>query len=461
MAYQQQPQQYQQQDIVPGEQYRYALTNFRIAHEKVEVQRVQLEEQERQVAQLRERIAVLEGGAGMQQAKGQNTIDDFSIRNAASLLDKLINRWAAEIVRTPPAQMQDICNAILSDVVNGQDMPAIEATPMQVQNLLRHAMSETISEGIVNCLIVTNSSDANVQLTRIHEHLFSRDPTVASVWRRQTFSAAVESCTPEMSLSILSEQVPSLMKLLSGVIPASGGVSILDQAYDFSRMLHGANASSGTADAFYRAFTPELGSTLYPRQIELVKRCLKSERSEMCRVGATIFPGLVKVTRGIPIPGNPHPDNIQASQPFLILVCHSCADEISAWLDCSAESAGCVRLRVERWRHATCDATGDATRHATGNAARYATGNATRHAPRYAYAWGYEPSTRYTSTKRYADANEWHERYERYGAPYVVLVVSCIDSTSSWNSCYDLVSITIIYLSFTSQYDSHPGSIWF
>jgi len=45
---------------------------------------------------------------------------------------------------------------------------------MQVQNYLRHCMSETISEGIINCLIVTNSSEANVQLTRIHEHIFAR-----------------------------------------------------------------------------------------------------------------------------------------------------------------------------------------------------------------------------------------------------------------------------------------------
>jgi len=60
-------------------------------------------------------------------------------------------------------------------------------------------------------------------------------------------------------------------------------------------MLHG--AGSTTNDAFYRAFVPELGSVLYPRQIELVKRCLKSERGELDRVGATIFPGLGKVSR--------------------------------------------------------------------------------------------------------------------------------------------------------------------
>lgn len=48
------------------------------------------------------------------------------------------------------------------------------ATPMQVQCLLRHALAETISEGFINCLIVTNSKEANIQLTRIHEHIFAR-----------------------------------------------------------------------------------------------------------------------------------------------------------------------------------------------------------------------------------------------------------------------------------------------
>jgi len=293
---QQQVQHQQQQDVVSGDQYRYALTNFRIAHEKVEQQRLQLEEQERQVAQLRARIALLEGGSNpsMGNHKG-DTIDDFSIKNTASQLDKLINRWAADVIRNPPAPTQDVCAAILNDIISGFDAGMVNATAMQLQSYLRHAMAETISEGIINCLIVTNSTEANIQLTRIHEHIFARDPTVACVWRRQTFSAAVESCTPDMSLSILYEQVPELMRTLNGKIPASGGVSILESAYAFSRMLHSSGSSS--SDAFYRAFVPELGSTLFPNQIELVKRCLKSEKGEQDRVGATIFPGLVKVTR--------------------------------------------------------------------------------------------------------------------------------------------------------------------
>ena len=45
---------------------------------------------------------------------------------------------------------------------------------MHVMHLLRHAMAKTIMDGIVNCLIVTDSPEANIQLTRIHEHIFSR-----------------------------------------------------------------------------------------------------------------------------------------------------------------------------------------------------------------------------------------------------------------------------------------------
>ncbi len=44
---------------------------------------------------------------------------------------------------------------------------------MIVQSLLRHAMAEAISEGFINCLIVTGSAEANIQLTRIHEFRIS------------------------------------------------------------------------------------------------------------------------------------------------------------------------------------------------------------------------------------------------------------------------------------------------
>jgi hypothetical protein len=67
----------------------------------------------------------------------------------------------------------------LADVASAGDTGLFtEARPMLVQSLLRHAMAEVISEGFINCLIVTSMADANVQLTRIHEHIFARECSV-------------------------------------------------------------------------------------------------------------------------------------------------------------------------------------------------------------------------------------------------------------------------------------------
>jgi hypothetical protein len=110
------------------------------------------------------------------------------------------------------------------------------------------------------------------------------------------------------------EHLPTVTKVLSptGAVTQTAGSQVIQSANEFSRMLHGSNSSSGgTIDAFYRAFVPELGSTLYPRQIELVKRCLLSEHGEPDRVGATIFPGLVKVTRGPTTPSSQGSETIQ------------------------------------------------------------------------------------------------------------------------------------------------------
>jgi hypothetical protein len=159
---------------------------------------------------------------------------------------------------------------------------------------------------------------------------YAGDPTVASVWRRQTFSAAVESSAPQMSQMIMLENMPGLTKLLvpPESITQSPSIGILESAYEFSRMLHSANSSSGgSADAFYRAFVPELGSTLYPRQIELVKRCLRSERGEIDRVGATIFPGLVKVTRGPVTPGRQSAENVQTVVRRAQVICECAMDQ--------------------------------------------------------------------------------------------------------------------------------------
>lgn len=374
--------------MVPGDQYRYALTNFvrrtasfantsnahlrclhrqRIAHEQVEQQRKQMEEQERQVALLRARIAALEGGGnaapGQKPAgfnKSGSTIDDFTIkvryilsppspavshpRDAECCLETrafdqpMGGRYTlhhvpcyppslisyTDVTRTPPAPMNDIRDAALWDIHDGEDIPRDPnpASAMEVQNLLRHALSKAISDGIINCLIVTDSTEANVQLTRIHEHIFARthklpgfrrlpilttiltghrpgDPTVACVWRRQTFTAAIDSPSAEMTEAILTDFVPGLSKVLqpSKEGPSSSQHQVVRTAYEFSRMLHGAPGGAGAgADAFYRAFVPERHAPLDPHQMELVRRCARSERGEGERVGASVFPGLVKVT---------------------------------------------------------------------------------------------------------------------------------------------------------------------
>jgi len=206
------------------------------------------------------------------------------------------------LVRMPPAPLDAVREATLSDIFGGTPPDVVssapQATGMQVQNLLRHSMSQTISESIINCLIITDSAEANIQITRIHEHIFARDPTVAAVWRRQTFSAAVEACSPEMSSFFLDEHTPTLIKLLPDNA-RTAAASVLEAGYAFSRMLHGSPSSAGnSSDAFYRAFVPEIGSTMHPQQIELVKRCVKTEQGDTDRVGATVFPGLVKVHHG-------------------------------------------------------------------------------------------------------------------------------------------------------------------
>jgi hypothetical protein len=139
------------------------------------------------------------------------------------------------------------------------------------------------------------------------------------------------------------ENLPSLTKVLvpTGPITQSGASQVLESANVFSRMLHGSNSSAGgTVDAFYRAFVPELGSTLYPRQIELVKRCLLSEQGDADRVGATIFPGLVKVTRGPTTPGNEVSENIQTVVRRAQVICECALASASASASTATNAIG-------------------------------------------------------------------------------------------------------------------------
>jgi hypothetical protein len=148
---------------------------------------------------------------------------------------------------------------------------------------------------------------------------------MACVWRRQTFSAATESCSTEMGHTIMNDQMPILSSSLlrggdKGVLPPI--IGILDAAYAFSRMLHGSRSSSGGAvDAFYRAFVPEIGATLHAGQVELVKRCVRADRGEEERVGACVFPGLVKITRGVPDPRGQPVEEIQTVVRRAQIIC--------------------------------------------------------------------------------------------------------------------------------------------
>ncbi|TRM64390.1 hypothetical protein BD626DRAFT_547511 [Schizophyllum amplum] len=304
------PQQQSQTDVVSGEQYRYALTNFRIAHEKVEQQRLQLEEQERQVAALRARIALLEGtpsGSTTASSANGNTVDDFSIRSAAAHLDKLINRWASDVLRTPPQPAPVLAAAALADLAQDSAAPSPATSPassLRTHAILRHVLAEAVAEGALNTLAPTNSPAANAQLTRLHAHLLARAPPAAAAWRRLTFSAAVQEYAPAMMRGMLAEHAPELARVLLNhpltpgeadlPLPPPLPSAVLSAALDFARMLHGGAAG----DAFYRAFVPEINAGLHPGQIELVKRCMTSERGGACRVGATVFPGLVKVGGG-------------------------------------------------------------------------------------------------------------------------------------------------------------------
>lgn len=99
------------------------------------------------------------------------------------------------------------------------------------------------------------------------------EPLVASVWRRQTFSAAVETLGPAMALSIFGEHMPSLFGLINPTPTLSPALSdVLEASYTFSRMLHASKSPTGGAggegsSGFYRAFCPVIGSQLDPTQL--------------------------------------------------------------------------------------------------------------------------------------------------------------------------------------------------
>ncbi|KAN0140365.1 hypothetical protein V8E53_001574 [Lactarius tabidus] len=215
--------------------------------------------------------------------------------NTASQLERTINRWAVQVLRMTSAPIEALQEAMLTDLTDVGKSTALftDVRPMVVQCLLRHAMSEVISEGIINSMVVSNSAEANLELTNIHERLFDRDATAAAVWRRHTFSVAVEHPTPETMRMIFEQKTPLLAALLpdSAEVPL-GTRDVLKDAFKFSCMLRGTGPDS---DALYRSFVLKLGSALHLGLVELVKPCPRSNRGEVDRVGATIFPGLFEV----------------------------------------------------------------------------------------------------------------------------------------------------------------------
>ena len=130
--------------------------------------------------------------------------------------------------------------------------------------------------------------------------MFSGNVATAAVWRRHTFSIAVEFLRPELLRMAFEQNMPSLAELLpDSVKDALGTRRVLEDAFAFSCMLHGANSDS---DALYRSFVPKLGSTLNLDLVELVNSDVCPHmHGEVHRVGVTVFPGLVEVLPTTPI----------------------------------------------------------------------------------------------------------------------------------------------------------------
>ena len=80
------------------------------------------------------------------------------------------------MLRIAPATAAALQEAVLTAItVEGESIALFtDVRPMTVQYLLQHAISQVVSDGIVNSLIVSNSAEENLALTRVHERLLSR-----------------------------------------------------------------------------------------------------------------------------------------------------------------------------------------------------------------------------------------------------------------------------------------------
>lgn len=111
---------------------------------------------------------------------GRQKNSDYSThtQKAASQLEHAINDWASKVLRIAPAPAAALQEAVLADITDVGESTALfsDVRQLTVQFLLRHALNRVISEGIVNSLVVTNSAEENVGLTRVHERLLTRTP---------------------------------------------------------------------------------------------------------------------------------------------------------------------------------------------------------------------------------------------------------------------------------------------
>jgi hypothetical protein len=90
-----------------------------------------------------------------------------------SRLEKEINRWAAGIVTTSRASLDMLCHAIATD--SGIESQTTDISPMHAQGLLRNAMVEVISSGIINTFNITNRLQVDTELTRIYRTISSSE----------------------------------------------------------------------------------------------------------------------------------------------------------------------------------------------------------------------------------------------------------------------------------------------
>ena len=126
----------------------------------------------------------------------------------------------------------------------------------------------------------------------------SDNPAAAGVFRRNAFAGGGSSLD-DLLEPTLRDHIPSVLSLLCSpdIVSRAPDLapelrSLLRSALEFSRLLHSSEATSvdDAKDGYYKGFTPELESEMFPRQVELIKRCLSHENEGTDVVGACVFP---------------------------------------------------------------------------------------------------------------------------------------------------------------------------